>query len=174
MQQHNGLGNFLLFGLAFGTEDEILSRTTFSGCQLRLRLALPWTRRAAEWNPGLIFSTRTQRKAGRPTKRWEDDLNEFVKEEEAETTQSKDLRNNNTGSLPREMLTNGKRKKNNTLNRVLMNDEPSTTQHHDDNTPAHFSTDDDTKQQQYHKMRVFELHLRPRRCEDNQSFDWFT
>ena len=35
-----------------------------------------WTR------PGPIISTRTQRKAGRPTKRWEDDLDEFVKEKE--------------------------------------------------------------------------------------------
>ena len=33
-----------------------------------------WTRRAADWNPGLIISTRTQREAGRPAKIWEDDL----------------------------------------------------------------------------------------------------
>ena len=55
-----------------------------------------WTRRAAWWRPRLVISTRTQRKAGRPTKRWEDDLNEFVIEEETETTQSNDLKNNDT------------------------------------------------------------------------------
>ena len=57
-----------------------------------------WTRRAAEWNPGLMISERTQQKAGRLTKKWEDDLNEIVKEEEeaTETTQSNDLKNKNT------------------------------------------------------------------------------
>ena len=49
-----------------------------------------------EWNPGLIMSTRTERKAGRPAKRWEDDLNEFVTEEDTEATQSNDRKNNNT------------------------------------------------------------------------------
>ena len=44
----------------------------------------------------LIISTKTQRRAGRPAKRWEDDLNEFVKDEETEATQSDDLKNNNT------------------------------------------------------------------------------
>ena len=38
------------------------------------------------------MSTRSQRKAGRPAKRWEDDLNEFVKKEETEATQSNDLK----------------------------------------------------------------------------------
>ena len=31
-----------------------------------------WTRKAAEWNSGLIISTRTQRRAGRPAKSWDD------------------------------------------------------------------------------------------------------
>ena len=61
--------------------------TNWVGTQKKLkwRHAMPlatqnqerWTRRAPEWNPGLIISTRPQRKAGRPSKRWEDDLNEF-------------------------------------------------------------------------------------------------
>ena len=49
--------------------------------------------RPAEWNPGLVISTRTQRKTGRQAKRWEDDLNEFVKDvkdAETETTRSFD------------------------------------------------------------------------------------
>ena len=41
-----------------------------------------WTRRPAEWSPGLVTWTRSQRKAGRPAKRWKDGLNEFVKDEE--------------------------------------------------------------------------------------------
>ena len=55
-----------------------------------------WSRKAAEWNLGLIISTRSQRKAGRPAERWEDDLNEFVTDEETQTTQGDDLKNNNT------------------------------------------------------------------------------
>ena len=39
---------------------------------------------------------RTQRRARRPAKRWEDNLNELVKDEEIEATQSNDLKNNNT------------------------------------------------------------------------------
>ena len=35
-----------------------------------------WTRNSAEWNPGLTISTKTQGEHG------EDDLNEFVKDEE--------------------------------------------------------------------------------------------
>ena len=46
----------------------------------------------AEWNPGLIISTKTHRRAEQPAKRWEDDLNEFVKDEETEATQSNDLK----------------------------------------------------------------------------------
>ena len=32
-----------------------------------------WTRKAVEWNPGLIISTKTQSRAGRQAIRWEDD-----------------------------------------------------------------------------------------------------
>ena len=41
-------------------------------------------------------SARSQRKARMPARRWEDDLNEFVKDEEIQTTHSNDLINNNT------------------------------------------------------------------------------
>ena len=66
-----------------------------------------WTRKAAEWNPGLVISTRPQRKTGRPAKRWEDDLNEFVTAEETQTTTI-------YGSVLQKRSMNGKRKKNNT------------------------------------------------------------
>ena len=45
-----------------------------------------WLIKAAEWNPELSSKYRTNRAIGRPRKRWEDDINEFLKqvEEEAE------------------------------------------------------------------------------------------
>ena len=58
--------------------------------RLAMRIALSpserWLIKAAEWNPGLSSKYRTNRAIGRPTKRWEDDINEFLKqvEEEAE------------------------------------------------------------------------------------------
>ena len=55
-----------------------------------------WTRKAAEWNPGLDKSTNAQRRARILAKRWEDDLNDFVKAEATETAQSNDLKNDTT------------------------------------------------------------------------------
>ena len=40
----------------------------------------------AEWNPQLSTRYRTNRAIGRPRKRWEDDINEFLKQEFEETT----------------------------------------------------------------------------------------
>ena len=53
-----------------------------------------WTRKASEWNPRLNKSTNTPRRAGRPAKR--QDLNDFVKNEATEPTQSDDLKNDTT------------------------------------------------------------------------------
>ena len=46
-----------------------------------------WLIEAAEWNPEFSSKYRTNRAIGRPRKRWEDDMNEFLKfvEEETET-----------------------------------------------------------------------------------------
>ena len=44
-----------------------------------------WLRKAAEWNPELSSRYRTNRAIGRPRKRCEDDINEFLKEEFDET-----------------------------------------------------------------------------------------
>ena len=44
-----------------------------------------WLIKAAEWNPELSSKYRTNRSLGRPRKRWEDDINEFVKQIEDET-----------------------------------------------------------------------------------------
>ena len=40
-----------------------------------------WQEKAAEWNPDLSSRKRTNRAIGRPRKRWEDDINEFFKQE---------------------------------------------------------------------------------------------
>ena len=39
-----------------------------------------WLIKAAEWNPELSSKYRTNRSIGRPRKRWEDDINEFLKQ----------------------------------------------------------------------------------------------
>ena len=44
-----------------------------------------WLIRAAEWNPELSSKYRTNRAIGRPRKRWEYDINEFLKQVEDET-----------------------------------------------------------------------------------------
>ena len=38
-----------------------------------------WNRRVFDWHPGLDTTTRTRRQVARPKRRWEDDLNEFMK-----------------------------------------------------------------------------------------------
>ena len=38
-----------------------------------------WVKKAAEWNPELSSKYRTSRMIGRPKKRWEDDINDFLK-----------------------------------------------------------------------------------------------
>ena len=53
--------------------------------KLTLRIATSlserWLKKAAEWNPELSSRYRTNRAIGRPRKRWEDDINEFFKQE---------------------------------------------------------------------------------------------
>ena len=43
-----------------------------------------WTKKAATWNPGLSIGAKANRAVGRPRKRWEDDINHFLKSEETE------------------------------------------------------------------------------------------
>ena len=53
--------------------------------KLALRIATSpnerWLKKAAEWNPDLSSRYWTNRAIGRPRKRWEDDINEFLKKE---------------------------------------------------------------------------------------------
>ena len=52
---------------------------------LALRIATSpserWPKKTAEWNPDLSSRYGTNRAIGRPRKRWEDDINEFLKQE---------------------------------------------------------------------------------------------
>ena len=38
-----------------------------------------WTRKVFDWHPGLDNKIKTRRLVGRPKRRWEDDINEFIK-----------------------------------------------------------------------------------------------
>ena len=53
--------------------------------KLALRIATSpserWLKKAAEWNPDLSSRYRINRAIGRPRKRWEDDINDFLKQE---------------------------------------------------------------------------------------------
>ena len=61
--------------------------------KMKLRLALRiasvpnerWMMKAAEWKPEFNSKYRTSRAIGRPKKRWEDDINEFLNFVEEET-----------------------------------------------------------------------------------------
>ena len=55
-----------------------------------------WAKKAAEWKPGLSAKTRTHRSVGRLRKRWENDVNEFVRPGETEETRGNDVRNSDT------------------------------------------------------------------------------
>ena len=55
-----------------------------------------WAKKAAEWKPGLSDKIKTQKTVGRPTKRWEDEINDFLRSEETEESRGNDLKNNDT------------------------------------------------------------------------------
>ena len=68
-------------------------------CKLALRIATSpsdrWLRNAADWNPELSTRYRTNRAIGRLRKRWEDDINEFLKQD-FEDTKDPNESNNQT------------------------------------------------------------------------------
>ena len=55
-----------------------------------------WVVKAAGWNPELSAKYKTYRATGRPKRRWEDEINKFLKPEETETTTGNDMKCNNT------------------------------------------------------------------------------
>ena len=68
--------------------------------RLAVRIAsLPdkrWTKTTAKWNPVLGPKHQTNRPVERPKKRWEDEINEFLKPEETEETKGNETKNNDT------------------------------------------------------------------------------
>ena len=54
-----------------------------------------WNKRVFGWHPGLDTSIKTGRQIGRPKRRWEDDLNEFLKMDGSQERTKNDLTNNN-------------------------------------------------------------------------------
>ena len=55
-----------------------------------------WTRKIFDWHPGLDNKIKTRRLVGRPKRRWEDDINEFIKPGEVGERTKYDLMNNNS------------------------------------------------------------------------------
>ena len=55
-----------------------------------------WTKEGATWNQGLGIETKSNRRVGRPRKRLEDDINQFVKLDKTEETRGSDLKNNDS------------------------------------------------------------------------------
>ena len=53
-----------------------------------------WAKKAAKWNPGLSTTQQTNRPVGRPNKRWEDEINDFLKPEETEETKPDEKKKN--------------------------------------------------------------------------------
>ena len=67
--------------------------------KLALRIATSpserWIKKAAEWNPELSSRYRTNRTIGRPKKRWEDDINDFLKQNHDERKNEEPLERKN-------------------------------------------------------------------------------
>ena len=92
------------FGQDGTCKDSLLEQDTQKmKWKLALRIATSpserWSKKAAEWNPDLSSRYRTKRAIGRPRKRWEDDINDFLKqnldEKENEEPIERRIQNNN-------------------------------------------------------------------------------
>ena len=53
-----------------------------------------WVAKAAGWNPELSMNYKTCRAVGRPRKRWEDEINDFLRSARTEDTVNNVERNN--------------------------------------------------------------------------------
>ena len=79
--------------------------------KLALRIATSpcerWLKKAAEWNPDLSSRYKTNRAIGRPRKRWEDDINDFLKQvlqekENEDPIERRIQTNNNWINIPKD------------------------------------------------------------------------
>ena len=55
-----------------------------------------WTKQIFDWHPGLDNKIITRRPVGRPKRRWEDDIYEFLKPDKTKGREKNDLTNNNS------------------------------------------------------------------------------
>ena len=55
-----------------------------------------WPKKQQHVIPGISSGCKASRAVGRPRKRWEDDINQFLKLEETEETKGNELKNNDT------------------------------------------------------------------------------
>ena len=60
----------------------------------RMKWRWRWSTKAAEWNPGLDNCIKINRSVRSQRKRWEDEINEFIKTNETEESKGNDLKNN--------------------------------------------------------------------------------
>ena len=69
-----------------------------------------WAKKAEKWNPGFSTKHHTNRPVGRPKKRWEDEINDFLKPEETEETKGNEIKNDTWVKVAksRKMESNGK------------------------------------------------------------------
>ena len=103
--------------------------------RLALRIATSpserWLMKAAEWNPELSSKYRTNRAIGRPRKRWEDDINGFLKQVEDRKQQPNQQNMDQQRKRPRKMnftrrkytMTSEERQENNARLRMRRNNQ---------------------------------------------------
>ena len=84
-----------------------------------------WTSKIFDWHPGLDNEVRTRRPVGRPKKRWEDDINDFVRREETKDAKGNDPKNNCDWMNQAKSTKNGKQKKKNKRSSTLWVEEPN-------------------------------------------------
>ena len=86
--------------------------------RLAMRIAsLPderWAKKAATWNPGLSTMHQTNRLVGRPRKRWEDEINNFLKPVETEETKGNEKQQRHLDKSGKKIEKDGKQWKANT------------------------------------------------------------
>ena len=72
-----------------------------------------WSRKTAEWNPGIDNCIKTNRSVGRQRKRWEDEINEFIRRKKLKNPKGMIEKTTKHGYSKQSSNKNGKRKKKN-------------------------------------------------------------
>ena len=64
--------------------------------EVRVTPRIKMKKKSSNMDPGLSIGAKATRGVGRPKKRWEDDINQFLKPEEIEETRGNNLKSNDT------------------------------------------------------------------------------